>query len=57
MTVLLFQPMRQAMERSEVSIAKPDVAKCLKPLLEVVRGLAGVSELVSLIVSTRWFGM
>ena len=39
------------MERSETSIARDDAAKSLKVLLEVIRNLSSVSELVALIVS------
>lgn len=54
MAVLLFQPMRQTMERAEATIKRADVTTFLKPLLEVVRNLAGVSELVALIVSGQF---
>jgi hypothetical protein len=50
-TAILFQPVRLSMERSETSISRPDAAKSLKVLLQVVRSLARVSELVNLIVS------
>jgi len=51
--VILFQPVRQSMERSETSISRQDAAKSLKVLLEVVRNLSRVSELVNLIVGDK----
>jgi hypothetical protein len=50
---LLFQPLRQTMEMSSISVTRDQVSDALKPLVQVVRHFAKLSQLVALIVSNR----
>ncbi|RSH84104.1 hypothetical protein EHS25_005349 [Saitozyma podzolica] len=48
--ILLFQPIRQSAERAQGIITREEVAIALKPLLQVIRNLAKVCELVALLL-------
>jgi hypothetical protein len=52
--ILLFQPIRQSAERAQDIITREEVAIALKPLLQVIRDLAKVCELVALLVSSMF---
>jgi hypothetical protein len=49
--VLLYQPLRRQPQQQDVQPSRTTISTLLLPFLSVIRQVAGVSELVSLLVS------
>jgi hypothetical protein len=49
---LLFQPLRQMMDKTRIGVTREVAIEALNPFVKVIRDLAGISQLVDLIVSS-----
>jgi hypothetical protein len=53
--IILFQPLRQSIEKARVGITREEAVGALNPFLQVIRTIARVCHLVALIVSIGGF--